>query len=390
MNVCSAIDNFRIPVVPSETRFWMLRTKAGYFYQEYLQDRFVALGWNVIGEDTSLEDETAVRDILSSSYGEKRPGLAINKCINFIHNIKKNDIIVIPDNRFVTIALAGEYYEEANLDMEHEIREISKIDDKQVNVLEVRCPYKKRRHITILKTVEIARINYKLANALSNFHGLSCLDDYSTYILELLYSIYSFRDDIMFCVNVTKHTPIKAREISKLMYGITELLCMLVPEDSLQTYINLNSPGKIVVALKKAHKKIKSSKLFLLLLIVIATGGKVKDVELPGFVQVIEDIKTLDSKVVIANLEAEAKAQEVELLKTQLQAEQLELIDKYLELQEIAEEQNIDLAGVLGNIDLLLEVKESMQLDAADNLDIDVFEEDEVVEEVVEENTESD
>ena len=51
----------------------MLRTKAGYFYREYVQNNFVALGWNLITENTNLKDTEVLRDVLAELYDEKRP-----------------------------------------------------------------------------------------------------------------------------------------------------------------------------------------------------------------------------------------------------------------------------------------------------------------------------
>lgn len=43
-----AIENFSVPIIPPTTHFWMIRTKKGYFYNEFLSKRFVALAWNNI------------------------------------------------------------------------------------------------------------------------------------------------------------------------------------------------------------------------------------------------------------------------------------------------------------------------------------------------------
>ena len=63
-----AILNFDIPIIPDGKQFWMVRTKKGYFYNEFLSKKFVALAWNIIGEDTdfspsardSLKDEILI------------------------------------------------------------------------------------------------------------------------------------------------------------------------------------------------------------------------------------------------------------------------------------------------------------------------------------------
>ena len=38
-----SIEEFKVPIIPPNTHFWMIRTKKGYFYQEFLSKRFVAL-----------------------------------------------------------------------------------------------------------------------------------------------------------------------------------------------------------------------------------------------------------------------------------------------------------------------------------------------------------
>lgn len=58
-------------------------------------------------------------------------------------------------------------------------------------------------------------------------------------------------------IKYRKKEPIKARELSKLMYGITELFCNLTEEDLVTVTINLNSPGKVTVVLKEGYNKLK-------------------------------------------------------------------------------------------------------------------------------------
>ena len=52
----NAIYDFQIPEIPSDTRFWMIRTKKGYFYQEFLEKKFVALAWNTITQSTNFDN----------------------------------------------------------------------------------------------------------------------------------------------------------------------------------------------------------------------------------------------------------------------------------------------------------------------------------------------
>ena len=74
----SALNDFRIPEISK---------------------RFVAIGWNVIDKktDKSESNQETLKSYLEEKYGEKRPQMAINKCIKFISEIEEGDIIIIPN-----------------------------------------------------------------------------------------------------------------------------------------------------------------------------------------------------------------------------------------------------------------------------------------------------
>ena len=121
-----------------------------------------------------------------------RPSTVINKCHSFIYEIKTNDILVIPSAKssYITFALAGEYYEDDSKTLELEQNVIYRIDNHDVDINDVSCPYKKRRHMTLLRTVKNEELNYSLCRAISNYHGISNLDSYSKQILNALYNYY--------------------------------------------------------------------------------------------------------------------------------------------------------------------------------------------------------
>lgn len=39
LELLNSIDNFAIPKIPEETRFWMIRTQKGYFYNEFIKKK---------------------------------------------------------------------------------------------------------------------------------------------------------------------------------------------------------------------------------------------------------------------------------------------------------------------------------------------------------------
>ena len=48
------LNTFKIPNIPDDTNFWLIRSKGGYFYNEFISQKFVALGWNYITKDSVL------------------------------------------------------------------------------------------------------------------------------------------------------------------------------------------------------------------------------------------------------------------------------------------------------------------------------------------------
>lgn len=148
LEILEELINFNIPIIPETTQFWMIRTQQGYFYDEFIARRFVAIAWNNIDECTDLSGENVERlkdEIMVEFPKIRRPSVVINKCSHFIHDVKEGDILVIPSKRSkrITFASAGAYYEEPSKTLEIEKTVISKIDNKEVDITDVSCPYKK-------------------------------------------------------------------------------------------------------------------------------------------------------------------------------------------------------------------------------------------------------
>ncbi len=238
----NTIFNCEIQEVPETTRFWMIRTNRGFFYNDFVINKYVALGWNIISKETDLSEQSleGIKELLKQKYDEKVPTTSINKCKNFMYEINEGDIIIIPSAKteFVTFAIAGEYYE-IDKSYEEEIDVASKIKNSELQVSSIKCPYKKRRRITILKTVKSETINYHLYRGITTNHGISNFDKYGSFILDSIYDLYTFNDICSLQIGVNTLNPIKARELTKLMYGITGYMCAFVPEEDVTITLNL-------------------------------------------------------------------------------------------------------------------------------------------------------
>ena len=322
LSFLNAILDFQVPVIPETTRFWMVRTQRGYFYNEFVTRRFVALAWNNIDSRTDFSESSreSLKDDILMEYEEiSRPSMVINKCVTFINEIKEGDILVIPSagSKYITFALAGKYFEDNSKTVELEHTVIYRIRNHDIDINDVSCPYKKRRHITLLRTITNEELNYSLGRAISNYHGVSNLDMYARQILNSLYNYYIFNNDISLVYNVKKTDPITPRELNAILYGTTEIFADIAPEECLSTQITLNSPGEIVFNLKDVLNLLKDNWQYFFGMLIFLGGGSVLTFKVPGAIDVIKSIINITNEQRIK--EAEAQQKEIEIYEKKLE-----------------------------------------------------------------------
>lgn len=348
------LNRVEIPIIPEKTNFWMLRSKGGFFYDEFVQKGYVGLGWNYIDKTTSLEENNIehIKEGIHQWYGDKVPMTAINKCKKFIYDISEGDYAFIPNkgSNEVAICKLGEYYEEA-YDVSKELLTIAKVENREAEVGTIKCPYKKRRKIEVLIRISANRLGPHLLKALSSYHGLSDMQSYAIDILNSVYDCYVYKNSIMFSVNVSKTKPIKAREMMRLMYGVTEMFCSIVDEDSITLAANLNSPGKVVAFLKDAYDKLGKNAGKILLIYVVLFGGTAFGFDFNGAIgstiDIIKEIRTMSV--------------DEEILKEELKGKQLDNYLKTLEVIQVGEEEGIDVDAAIKSIETMEDLNESLQ-----------------------------
>ena len=352
--ILDALLDFDFKQIPTSTRFWMIRTKKGYFYNEFLSKSFVALAWNNITSSSNFNDIDSLADDILLNYPEiQRPRLVINKCKSFINEVKKGDIIVIPSkgSSLVAFAIAGDYYEDQNKTLDIEKTVINRIEQKEVVINDVSCPYKKRRHIQIIKIVRSENINYHLYRALSSYHGINNLDPYATLILDQLYNYYTFGSETHIVFNVTKEKNIGLLELSKFLYGVTDSLASIIPQETISTKLALESPGDIVINI---FNFICDNYLPIIAMIVFLGGGSFLTIKLPGVPQIIKDILSIKS--------------DQQMKKAELKGIELDNLNKKLDLYNRLIQAGIDPASFDKSLSLLNDCAKSMEIKVTEAL----------------------
>ena len=322
-----------IPEISNETRFWMIRAKGGFFFDEFLSNEFIAIGWNSIKyskikDGISEEQEELLKEEIKAEYEEKVPGAAINKCVKFCCELKSGDIAMIVDHHRVAFAVIGGFYEEANPlftpDFEKKVHK--DIESARYGIDKFRCPYIKRRKIEVLKVLnEDAVINPYLYKALAvNRHSLSDLGDYAETILSGCFDSFIYDGKLTITFRVMQKSDISAIVLADFVSSAARIISNNQPE-KVTVKTTLHSPGDVLLQIVDFAKE----NAFALILCYIAIfGGRAGNYEFHSVISIIKGLIDRKFNEQKRQLELEKLQAEVKLAEGKAIAQELENIEK--------------------------------------------------------------
>lgn len=347
-------DFLNIENISENTNFWLVRTNGGRFYEEYKSDGYIALGWNLVDSKNVYEDDEVelklIKDELERVYEKKKGGTIFNKCLRFVDEMQPGDIVMVPnsENEEIFFARVGDYYEE-DIDYTKEVEILKRIKDKEDFGIELRCPYKKRREIEILKCVKGNRLNPNLFRALASSHGISNINKYSDFILSSIYNLYVKENKLNMVINIEQTEGINGKDFSKLIYNICDITTLVDDKARVTTQANVNSPGDLVHIIDVANNiydYIKNNWIAVLFIYGIISGIKIGPIEMKSIIEVINKGKKDKSEIENNNIvnaglkiDNESKRLDNEMKKIELERKTAEWTEeKIRKAREIAEE----------------------------------------------------
>ena len=357
--------------VSSKTNFWMIRTKRGFFFDEFLQKKFIAIGWNLITksmiEPNKLTPtiEAGLKDDIKENYEEKKPGTALQKCVKFCNTLKEGDIAVIVGKDKVALAVIGEYFEEMSSDtsVENEKKINLLVEQAHYGVDLFTCPYTKRRKISVIKIIPDPEIisPYLQAALARNWHSLCNLNEYAELILSSCLDTFFFKNSFTITFRIRKQNDINVLELANFISGIARLLTNNQPEKvSIKTA--LHSPGDIILQfVGDLYDYIN-----LLVCYVMIFGGKYGNIEFNSVFSMI--MRFFNRKQLEHQNEVTLKQQELKnsLLEEQVKSASLDNLKKMIELGIVDLEQ---LASISKNLEVELDYETTKQLQSLMMLD---------------------
>lgn len=306
--------------IRENTNIWMIRTKRGFFFDEFIKQEFIAIGWNLISksnlsENLALSHINALKKNIQDTYDESKPGTALNKCMRFCFELKSGDIAVIVGNNQIAFAYIGDYYEENTCSPELEINIHRQIEGITYKNTSFPCPYKKRRKISIIKILNSkSNISPYLQTAIAgNHHSLSDLSDYAEIIFCSCFDSFIFENKLFLTCRVMSNNGINALDLTNFVVSASEFLSG-GDIRKIEIKTAFRSPGEISLI----GQCLDNNYLNLVLCYCAIFGGKVPFFEIPSIFSVISAMLDVyfgfqEKKEKLRKLKAEADLAELKV-----------------------------------------------------------------------------
>lgn len=328
-----------LPTIADKTRFWMIRTKNGFFFDEFISKGFIAIGWNLIKSSTiniplSKDQAELLKQDIKDEYDEKLPGTAINKCIKFCKEIKVGDIAVIVGRDRISFATIGDYYEADDpfLTVEFEKTVHKGIENANLKKDSFQCPYVKRRKISVINSINAHETGSPyLANALAvNRHSLSDMTEHAVTILSTCYDSYLYKDNLYVTFRVEQEKDINAISLANFIAN-SAIILSNGDTENVAAKTAVHSVGDIILQIKDFTK---DSWPALLICYMAIFGGKFKSIEFNSLVSVIKDLSNCKHTKEMQELEKRKASAECAIAEQQAIALRLANMEKAKELQD--------------------------------------------------------
>jgi len=238
----------KIDSISPSTQYWFIRTNGGVYFDEFVRNGFIAIGYNSITINDVKYSKTQPNPFKNLSDkvkfffpNEKRPGYIANQIFDFVYNIKKDDIVLIPSTHSDKIAI-GTILESATYD---EIE--SQYESKSS------CKYNKRKRVKFLKIIPKHKLEPNLFKIIFIHRALTRIEpDVAKSIDRTTNTLFVKGEKAHFVVRIESQKDLNALNVFSSFLEIFELADefgksenIIIDTKKVAFKSNLNSPGTV-------------------------------------------------------------------------------------------------------------------------------------------------
>jgi restriction system protein len=300
-----------ITEIDSKRDYWFVRTDSGIYFETYVENGFIAIGWNEITvQDLEIKTPIEVKAKIAKAKnidttlarGKSQASSIYNKLKRF-QGLKEGDLVIIPSSNSSRFAFG--IIQDNNIYSDSEGK--------------LHCDHVKRRKISWIEVENVNDLDpifYKIKNTR---HAISSINSYDKYIDSVTEVIYKKDDYSFYVLDINTQQDINIKPLVSLVDNLQILLESINKEFSLNEdtdessiKLNLQSPGKIIIKLKKG-----TSLILVAVVLALSNGCAPKDLPIkisPQELTKLQNIMKVDS-IAINSTNRDMKVLEVDLNK---------------------------------------------------------------------------
>jgi len=229
-------------------KYWLVRTFGGKYYSHFIQNGYIAIGWNELSDLELIKQADRDSKIKNALYetakkllkNEKdQPGRIVNPIMRFVNEMNIGDIVVIPSENSKTIQFGV-------------IKSDVKIVSDVINLDEGLDPLYKQRMVEWIAWREKDDVDLNIFKMLSSHYAISSADEYSESIDRTMYKLFTKDEKAFLIIDVNKEEELSGYEICILITKLLETVDVYntitessLDKNSVNMKVNLQSPGFI-------------------------------------------------------------------------------------------------------------------------------------------------
>lgn len=242
----AVFEEYNIQVLPSNPNYWLIRTEGGSFYQTFVTEGYVSIGFEKINlDDIAQLKRDDLKNIIKELHPDsKRPGIILNSLYRFSKEVKIGDIIIIPSKNSRNLCI-GQATSKA-----YQIAEKIKKEEIEDEI------YTYQKRIDVKWIAEISKNNFDIYvfRLLNTHQCILNINSYRNIINRMIFPFYYQDGAIHVSLYVSSHKPISLSSTNNLLALPVKLAKLyedftgdIIDKENISLKSTINSPGSIEV-----------------------------------------------------------------------------------------------------------------------------------------------
>ncbi|HFK1441954.1 restriction endonuclease [Bacillus cereus] len=268
-------ERYNLPIVEIDDNrnYWLVRTNAGAYFEEFFVGKFIAIGWDELTDFAKFKEKKkndTITTEIENAYPDEQAGRIYGQIHRFLYEMQIGDVVMIPSENSTSIRFGI-------IKSEPTVRQVS-----ETEIDEGACPYIKKREIEWIERVNRSELDPYLFKMMQSHQTISNANDYAHFIDRTLHSFFTKNGKAYLVLPVKKRGNIPAYDLVKFVNSIVDLVPMVnnikgineeYNKEDLDLKLNVQSPG-FTEFFSNAPQLI----LGIGLLITVLTGSKFKGI----------------------------------------------------------------------------------------------------------------